>query len=104
MPMTDEEYAEFHNRKYQELPAEFKAEAIKLLKQTLTSQTQDEIRMLHTTHGAPWIHEIPMGHFGFGMGIRNLLRKNGLTDDKAGGNLDDYYVQLLEASCGCRPE
>ena len=42
-------------------------------------------------------------HFGWGMAIRNLLRKKGFTDDKVGGNLDDYYVALVDAAAGMNP-
>lgn len=39
-------------------------------------------------------------HFGWGMGIRNLLRENGYTEQSLGiDNLDDYYVGLIEQAC-----
>lgn len=100
--MTDEEYAKFHEDKWAELNDEFKKGAVEALATELPDEIKQEIRYLHAKHGAQWIHEIPMGHFGFGMQVRNLLRTKGFTDDKAGGNLDDYYCQLLEAAVGAR--
>lgn len=36
-------------------------------------------------------------HFGWGMGIRNLLRKEGFKDSESkSGNLDDIYIPLVE--------
>jgi hypothetical protein len=100
--MTDEEYAQHHEQKWAELSADFKVGAIKVLADELPDDIKQEIRYLHAKHGAHWIHEIPMGHFGFGMNVRNLLRSKGFTDAKAGGNLDDFYCQLLEAAVGAR--
>lgn len=40
-------------------------------------------------------------HFGFGMAVRNLLRKEGFGEDYFGiENLDDVYVPLLEMAVG----
>jgi hypothetical protein len=100
--MTDQEYEQFHNEKYAELDTRFKIGATKLLSKTLDETTKQEIRDAHAKHGAKWIHSTPGGHFFFGMGIRNLLRQNGFTDADAGGNLDDYYCQLLEVAVGVR--
>jgi hypothetical protein len=42
-------------------------------------------------------------HFTVGMAIRNDLRENGITDDLfPDGNLDDYYVPMLEWWAGYR--
>lgn len=36
-------------------------------------------------------------HFGWGMSMRNLLRTNGYGEQELGvGNMDDYYVALIE--------
>lgn len=38
-------------------------------------------------------------HLGWGMAIRNLLRENGYGEKELGiGNLDDYYIGLVEAA------
>jgi hypothetical protein len=100
--MTDQEYEQFKNEKYDEMETRFKIGAVKLLEKELDQATKDEIKAAHQKHGSKWIHSIPMGHFGFGMAVRNLLRQNDFTDAKAGGNLDDYYCQLLEAAVGLR--
>jgi len=39
-------------------------------------------------------------HFGWGMGMRNILRKNGYDEQTLGvSNLDDYYIGLIEQAC-----
>jgi hypothetical protein len=39
-------------------------------------------------------------HFGWGMGMRNLLRKNGFNEQELSiDNLDDYYIMLIEQAC-----
>ena len=39
-------------------------------------------------------------HFGWGMGVRNMLRKNGFDEKELGiDNLDDYYIPLVEQAC-----
>lgn len=41
-----------------------------------------------------------MHHFGWGMGMRNLLRDNGFSEKDMGvGNLDDYYIAFIEQAC-----
>jgi len=41
-----------------------------------------------------------MHHFSWGMAMRNLLRENGYGEQELGiGNLDDYYVALIEQAC-----
>ena len=38
-------------------------------------------------------------HFGWSMGVRNLLREKGFTDKESkSGNLDDIYIPLVEAA------
>lgn len=38
-------------------------------------------------------------HFGWGMAVRNLLRRKGFGEKELGvGNIDDYYVSLVEAA------
>ena len=47
-------------------------------------------------HDTRVAHEMSLHHT-FGMWVRNLLRKNGITDDMVpDGNLDDYYAQFVE--------
>lgn len=39
-------------------------------------------------------------HFGWGMSMRNLLRKNGFSEKEIGvDNLDDYYIPIIEEAC-----
>ena len=38
-------------------------------------------------------------HLYWGMGVRNMLRTNGFLDDRSpSGNLDDIYIELVEAA------
>lgn len=39
-------------------------------------------------------------HFSWGMGVRNMLRKNGYSEKALGiDNLDDYYIPFVEQAC-----
>lgn len=53
-------------------------------------------RMINQNPEKWWVEH----HFIWGMGIRNLLRKNGFGEQELGvDNLDDYYVGLIEQAC-----
>lgn len=130
------------NTKYDEAWAavspEVRDEAVRVLREALMETDLQLIREAVERHGRhEWISHEPFTtkvvydtdeetgeemffmnswHFGPGMGIRNLLRQAGLTDDKlpsdamdfyygAGSgiqNWDDYYVQAVEAAAGAR--
>lgn len=64
-----------------------------------TYGTVRAVREAMATSGAHvWIFDTDnFGHFNFGMGFRNWMRQSGIGEDYFGiGNLDDYYVSLIE--------
>jgi hypothetical protein len=123
---------EFYDSVWAAVPDDLKAEGIAVLRREIKDPAffhavSEGIRQ----HGLrewdrhpPFAAEIEVGgetmtypwHFGGGMGIRNLLRQGGVTDDRLPDNatdiyygegtnvknLDDYYMQWLEAAVGAR--
>ena len=81
-------------------------EAVLFLKNWLTqTMSQDEpdksmleiiTKMIKENPTEWWVGH----HFGWGMGIRNLLRENGHGEKELGvDNLDDHYIPLIERAC-----
>jgi hypothetical protein len=92
--MTDEEYMQFHDDRYNELPQTIKYKAIETLKSNINNIGRNQIRMVIKADRINWGSP---HHFSWGMGIRNLLRKNVCLDgDLPSGNWDDYYIRLVE--------
>lgn len=93
------------------LSPELHAKAVAYLKEQFTDEVKAAIRARVMEHGADWMP--PGGHFGWGMGVRNLLR-DVITDqelpapimpeDYQGkpptcGNWDDYYMAVVQDAC-----
>lgn len=79
---------------YNELPASKKKPALDLLKEKITKEDQEKIRIEMAADSDNWY--VPY-HFRFGMDIRNILRSNGFGEEYWPiWNLDDIYVWLLE--------
>lgn len=92
--MTDEEYMQFHDDRFAELPQDIKDKAIEILKSNINNIGKNQIRMAIKADRINWGSPY---HFSWGMGIRNLLRNNICLDDKLpSGNWDDYYIRLVE--------
>ena len=89
-PMTHEAQREF----YRSLPDEKKAPALQLLRDKIDLRGQEEMRIAIRKSPEDWY---VMGHFYFGMSVRNFLREHGFGEDYWPiWNLDDIYVHLLE--------
>jgi len=100
--MTDDEYVEYHNAKFAEIPTALLAKAVVVFDKYL-SHLKDDMGRSYDRLGATNWFEYSFGHHAFGTYVRNLLRENGVTDDMVPtGNLDDYYVQMLEKFLGVR--
>jgi acyl carrier protein len=84
-----------------EPPKEVWEGAIAILQRELTEDTLTQVRELFAEDPEQWWLE---HHMFFGMGVRNLLRKNGFGDDRFGDNLDDYWVELVERAAGIAEE
>lgn len=87
----------YFDRCFAELSPEVVQKGSAILLQHLPEDAKEEVAKRYAQFGKhAWIYE-DMAHFGFGMGVRNLLREQGLTDDMLpNGNWDDYYVSLIE--------
>lgn len=99
-PMSDAEFASYHQKLYAELPQSIKTRGIEILHTYLPQNdlplVSEQIRQYGTVI---WIVKI-QEHFGWGMAVRNLLRQHGLTDDMLPlPNWDEYYVMLVEDAC-----
>lgn len=93
----------FNDEQFAKLDAEFKRDAVQMLRATLPAKIKEKIRADHAQYGVMWIHDGELGHFSFGMHVRNFLRQNGFRDELTPtGNLDDCYIPLLEAACDLR--
>jgi hypothetical protein len=104
--MTDERMKELQDwslKNYRRLDESNKAEIRLKLDDFVPSELFDSL-MQNVLNGDYVFEDVPLAHFGVGMGIRNLLREV-LPDDKLppvvyeGGmsysNWDDYYVGAL---------
>lgn len=90
-------------KKYAELDPAVKARGVEIIKTHLPANDLPLIANQIKHYGkVRWVIDIHE-HFGWGMHVRNLLRQHGLTDDQVpSGNLDDYYVCLVEEATGMR--
>jgi len=92
--MNNTEFREFHEEKYKELNDGVKQRAIRVIREEIPTIVQDQIRMAILSDPDEW--SVPY-HFGWGMGVRNLLREKGILDNELpSGNWDDYYVAVVE--------
>lgn len=100
--MTDQEFKEYQEKRWEELPIDIKERAKVILSKGLEDHVKREIVLMYNREPLNWIS--PHHHY-WGMSVRNYLRKEGLTDDQVpSGNLDDYYVQCIEYTLGLRSE
>jgi hypothetical protein len=124
---------EFYTSAWNAVPEDLKAEGIAVLRREIKDPTffhsiSEGVRKygLHEwDRHPPFSVPVDVGngetitypwHMSGGMGIRNLLRQGGVTDDRLPDNatdsyygegtnvknLDDYYIQWLEAAVGAR--
>jgi hypothetical protein len=95
-----DEYPEYYEQRYNEIPADIKEKAIAVLKKELYPESIANIQKKIDEEGLiEWA--IPY-HFGWGTDVRNLLRKHVCTDDHLPTGWDDYYIQIVEAAVGRR--
>jgi hypothetical protein len=89
-----ESLQDFHYRIYAKYSNDLKAPAVKMLRETIPEETQQEIRAAIAADPEYWATPY---HFWWGMSIRNLLREKGFGEDYWPiWNLDDIYVMLVE--------
>lgn len=80
------------NQLYENLSAELKTPALKMLAEELKA-ARAEIQNAYTKDPEGWYTGY---HFGWGMAVRNLLRKRGFGEAYFGiHNLDDIYGALV---------
>lgn len=78
---------------YAALTSEVKTPALEMLRKELAS-VADQIRAAFVAAPTDWYIGY---HFGWGMAVRNLLRREGFGEDYFKvHNLDDIYVPLIE--------
>lgn len=96
-PYVNESLRDYHHRKWDELDAEIKRQAIRTLLYTLTPENIEEWRKEIKKDPEHWgaTH-----HMFAGMSLRNLLRKDIKDIELPTGNWDDYYCAALEAATG----
>lgn len=101
--LSDDEFKEFHNKCFSEMPMDLKIKAVNYLKEFLSDEIKQSIKNLYNKDPIFWMSKA-MLHFSWGMFIRNKLRKECeiLDDVLPTGNWDDYYTQCVEAACGLR--
>lgn len=91
----------YYEEKLNEIPKDFLDECVDLIQKEFPQELKNDISDRIETKGLiEWA--IPY-HHSWGVGVRNLLRENGLTDDKLPDeNWDDYYIQVIELALGHR--
>lgn len=89
----------------QPTPAEWRSRAVRHLKENISTEL-DKVRHLHAENPEEWWIA---SHFGFGMGVRNVLREVVKDDElpplrhfdgRFYSNWDDWYVEVLEEAAG----
>jgi hypothetical protein len=86
---------------YQSIPDQQKAPALAFLRDRLSTQAE-EIRRRHAANPDTWW---AIGHFGWGMAIRNALRTAGFGETYFHiANLDDIVYALIEEALGLGAE
>src|SRR5688500_1764558 len=97
---------QWYKDRWDSIPAEMKRAIVAHLRAHLKPDVMAEIRKAIKLKGS--LNWIGHNHFGWGMGVRNLLR-DVVTDDKLPSapypdgrgeyrNWDDYYIQAVEAA------
>jgi hypothetical protein len=87
----------YYKQKHREIPKDVLVKAIAVVKKLVAPKDKKRIIEAYILYGTQeWAGELGI-HFGWGMAVRNQLRKAGLTDDIfPTGNLDDYYISIIE--------
>ena len=99
--LSTEEFVQFHNNRWFELPLEIKEKAKICINEILTIESKVNIIEAYEKDPVYWISPY---HFGWGMTMRNHLREYVCTDDQLlSGNWDDYYTQCVEYAPDLRP-
>jgi len=100
--MTDQEFKEFHDSKWKELPLELKLKAKEILLEGIHESDIKEIKFRYKQNPIKWYSFIP---YHWGSSIRNYLRQNGISDNSL-PNLSwiDLWVQAVEFTVGLRTE
>jgi hypothetical protein len=74
--------------------------SVEELQNLLTDEAIETTKMFHSRDPKTWW---AIYHHGWGTGMRNYLRDKVCLDDQLpSGNWDDYYIQLIEMTCGIR--
>ena len=98
--MDIKDFKKFNDEKLAEIPLNVLDKAVNHFKQILSQGEKDEMLEDYQEAGVEWFTP---NHFGYGMYLRNELRKIGLTDDLLPDqNWDDYYIPVLEVALGIR--
>ena len=91
--LSDKEFVEFQNDKFEEIPTDILNKAVDLLKSEINDTTKEKIKEDIRDDPLYWFAPY---HFGWGMAIRNLLRDKICSDDKLpSGNWDLALPQQL---------
>lgn len=92
--LDDEGYREHREARWAELTPEQRARAAAIVNAWIPTADRAVIGALIDKKPLHWIG---MHHFGWGMALRNALRTGGFKDAEVpSGNLDDYYIQIVE--------
>ena len=102
--MTDNEFVQFHEDRYNKLPKWIVYKSIDVLKQELPERTKKEFREAYYEDPINWMSQY---HFWGGMSIRNLLRDKvcldqELSENEEYQNWDNYYTKLVELAIGVK--
>jgi hypothetical protein len=92
---------EYFDNKYLEIPEDIKIKANNATLLIIDEVTRGLIELKYKKFGKhKWIFD-NYSHFSWGMWFRNQLRHYGIKDDLfPDGNLDDYYVSIIEQALG----
>lgn len=93
---------DYFNNKFSEIPPSVLKRATDVIS-LFPKEVKADITAAFEEFGPmEWVHKAPtLGHFFWGMGVRNMLRDAGLSDDLLpDGNWDDYYIQVIEYTLG----
>jgi len=76
---------------YGEISNEEREKTIQYLMNNVPKEDMNDVLVEVEKKGSSWWHDL---HFGFGIYVRNTLRKGGF--EKAGYDLDDLWGELIE--------
>lgn len=92
MTNLPKDWQKYHDEQLARLDPELRKEAVAMLRHELQGVLPQVRASIMEDPQEWWVTH----HFFWGMGVRNLLRKHGFTDDRMGDNLDVFWVGLVE--------